>query len=255
MQHPKQQNKHKNTLNNFLNYCATNPEAQIIYRASDMQLEIDCDAAYLVTSKARSRAAGYHYLVNYDGKLCNGPIYVLSKVIKAVMSSEAEAESESLFLNAGEAVQYIKTLEELEHIQHPVRLRTDNKTATGIANKTIKVSKEKKWDMHDWWMIDRIEQGQFTVERSKGKHYISDYFTKRHPSTNQKKVRPIYNYKPGVSPTSLQGCIEILEQAHNLNNPTCALNCLNAQNSGRSININNMNTLQSALQQLDIEQQ
>ena len=32
-------------LEHFLNYCATNPDAQIIYRASDMQLEIDCDAA------------------------------------------------------------------------------------------------------------------------------------------------------------------------------------------------------------------
>ena len=107
--------------------------------------------------------------------------------------------------------------------------------------------------MHNWWMIDRIEQGQFTVEWSKGKHYISDYFTKRHPSTHHKRVRPIYNYEPGVSPTSLQGCIEILNQAHNLNKPTRALNCLNTQNSGRSINSHNMNTLQSAQQQIDIE--
>ena len=95
-----------------------------------MQLEIDCDAAYLVVSKSRSRAAGYHYLGNYDGKIFNGPIYVLAKVIKAVMSSAAEAESESLFLNAGEAVQYIKNLEELGHVHHPVRLRTDNNTAS-----------------------------------------------------------------------------------------------------------------------------
>ena len=73
-------------LEHFFNYCATNPEAQIIYRASDMQLEIDCDAAYLVVSKARIRAAGYHYLGNYDGKLFNGPIYVLDKVIKSVMT-------------------------------------------------------------------------------------------------------------------------------------------------------------------------
>ena len=72
------------------------------------------------------------------------------------MRSSAEVESESLFLNKGEAVQYIKTLEELGHIQHPVILRTDNNTASEIANKTIKVSKAKKWDMHDWWMIDRI---------------------------------------------------------------------------------------------------
>ena len=98
-------------LEHFLNCCATNPEAQIICRASDMQLEIDCDAAYLVASKSRIRASGYHYLGNYDGKLFNGPIYVLVKVIKAVTISEKEAESESLFLNAGEAIQYIKTLE------------------------------------------------------------------------------------------------------------------------------------------------
>ena len=106
--------------------------------------------------------------------------------------------------------------------------------------------------MHDWWMIDRIEQGQFTVEWIKGKQSLSDYFTKRRPSTHHKKVRPIYNYEPSVSPTSLQGCIEILEQAHNLNKPTRALNCLNTKNAGRFINSHNMNTLQSALQQLDI---
>ena len=51
-----------------------------------MQLEIDCDADYLVASKARSRAVGYHYLGNYDGKLFNEPIYVLAKVIKSVMT-------------------------------------------------------------------------------------------------------------------------------------------------------------------------
>ena len=33
------------------------------------------------------------------------------------MSLAAKTESESLFLNAGEAVQHIKTLEELRHIQ------------------------------------------------------------------------------------------------------------------------------------------
>ena len=32
-----------------------------------------------------------------------------------------------------------------------------------------------------------------------------------------------------------QICIEILEQAHNLNKPTRALNCLNTKNAGRSI--------------------
>ena len=107
--------------------------------------------------------------------------------------------------------------------------------------------------MHDWWMIDQIEQVQFTVEWSKGKQFLSYYFTKCHTSTHHKKLRPIYNYEPGVSPTSLQWCIEILGQAHYLNKPTLALNCLNTQNAGRSINSHNMNTLQNTLQQLDIE--
>jgi hypothetical protein len=45
-------------LEYFLNYCATHPEAEIIYRACEMILTIDSDAAYQVASKSRSRASG-----------------------------------------------------------------------------------------------------------------------------------------------------------------------------------------------------
>jgi hypothetical protein len=48
-------------LEYFLNYCATHPEAEIIYRASAMILTIDSDAAYQVAAKSRSRASGYIY--------------------------------------------------------------------------------------------------------------------------------------------------------------------------------------------------
>ena len=51
----------------FLNYCATNPDATIKYRASDMIIRCDSDAAYLVASKARSRAAVFIYMGNKDG--------------------------------------------------------------------------------------------------------------------------------------------------------------------------------------------
>jgi hypothetical protein len=51
-------------LEYFLNYCATHPEAEIIYRASDTILTIDSDAAYQEAAKSRSRASGYHYLGN-----------------------------------------------------------------------------------------------------------------------------------------------------------------------------------------------
>ena len=90
----------KHWANQILDYCATNPEAEIQYQASDMQLQIDSDAAYLVSKNARSRAGEYYFLGDYDGKLFNGPIYILAKIIKAVMPSAAEIECGSLYINA-----------------------------------------------------------------------------------------------------------------------------------------------------------
>ena len=51
-----------------------------------MILTVDIDAAYLVEEKSRIRADGYFYLGN------KGKIFILSKGIKAVMESSAEAE-------------------------------------------------------------------------------------------------------------------------------------------------------------------
>jgi sulfur transfer protein SufE len=47
-----------------------------------MILTVHSDVAYLVAAKARSRAAGYHFFGNKDGKLFNGLIFVLAKIIK-----------------------------------------------------------------------------------------------------------------------------------------------------------------------------
>ncbi len=131
--------------NHFLDYCATNPAAEFIYRRSDMILTINSDAAYLVAPKARSRAAGYFYLGNNDGKLFNGPIFILTKLIKTVMASAAEAECAGLYLNAHESIPMRTTLIELGHPQPKdgTPLRTDNSTASGIMNKTVKQKKLK----------------------------------------------------------------------------------------------------------------
>ena len=57
-----------------------------------MILSCESDAAYLVAPKSQSRAGGYHYLGNKAGTQFNRLIYVLAKLIKAVMGSVAEAE-------------------------------------------------------------------------------------------------------------------------------------------------------------------
>ena len=163
--------------------------------------------------RARSRAGGYHYLGNFDETLFNGPIYVLAKIIKAVMGSAAEAECGSLYMNAQDAVPFITTLKELGHKQQPVTMRTDNSTAKGFMNREIKQKRSKAFDKSFWWLIDRIDQKQFKVSWHPGKLSISDYFTKHHPASHHQLVRPIYLYVKGQSPSTLQGCIEILQQA------------------------------------------
>jgi hypothetical protein len=74
---PRRTQETQAALEYFLNYCAKHSEAEIIYRASDMILTIDSDAAYQVAAKSRSRASGYHYLGNLNGKLFNGAIFIL----------------------------------------------------------------------------------------------------------------------------------------------------------------------------------
>ena len=89
-------------LKHFFNYCAANSEATVLYRASDMILHNHLDTACLVASEARSRAGGFIYFGNSEDKVqsINGPITVMAKIIKAVMSSAAEAEIGALYMNA-----------------------------------------------------------------------------------------------------------------------------------------------------------
>jgi hypothetical protein len=66
-----------------------------------------------------------------DKKLTNGAILIVSKVLKHVMSSAAEAEIGAVFINAKEGAVLRTTLEELGHKQPPTPMETDNNTATG----------------------------------------------------------------------------------------------------------------------------
>jgi hypothetical protein len=80
-----------------------------------------------------------------DKKLTNGAILIISKVLKHVMSSAAEAEIGAFFINAKEGAVLRTTLEELGHKQPPTPMETDNTTATGYSNGTIKKNVQKPW--------------------------------------------------------------------------------------------------------------
>ena len=198
----------------LLNYVATHTRPRTRYRASDMILQIDSDASFQVCEGAKSRVGGYHYLGSKDYKEFNAPISVIAKVIKPVMGSAAEAEVAALHMNAQEAIPIRHCLEELGHKQPPTRIRTHNQTAQGFIRGTIKQKRSRTFDRQFWWLKDRTAQLQFDVIWDPGIYNLADYYTKHHPGSHHKKVRPIYLYEAS-SPTTLQGCIKIMDSGKN----------------------------------------
>jgi hypothetical protein len=80
-----------------------------------MILHIHNDASYLSENETKSRSGGFFYMgsdTKTNKKLTNGAILIISKVLKHVMSSPAEAETGAVFINAKEGAVLRTTLEE-----------------------------------------------------------------------------------------------------------------------------------------------
>jgi hypothetical protein len=135
--------------NQLLDYLATHPDATIRYHASGMILHIHSDASYLSVSNTRSRLGGLFFLGNKSPEQdkLNGSILNVASVIKSVVSSAAESEVGACFHNAQSGAPLRITLTELGHTQLPTPLQTDNYTAFGILNDTIKQKRSKAMDM------------------------------------------------------------------------------------------------------------
>jgi hypothetical protein len=205
-------------ITHLLNYCATHPEATVRFHRSDMILHVESDASYLSESKARSRAAGYFYLScapNHPSKASspadaappiNGAITVLCNIMREVLSSASEAELAALYYNARESVSIRHALEEMGHPQPATAIVTDNSTAAGIINDTVRQRRSKAIDMRFYWLRDRSRQNQFTIYWKKGSLNRADYFSKHHPGKHHSDMRPTYLHTEDTSPSSLD-CI------------------------------------------------
>jgi len=90
----------KKLFHQLLDYAATHPDAIITCRARDMVLAGHSDASYLSETNAQSRAGGHFFMSNDDAiPNNNGAILMISQIIKAVMSSVAEAKIRALYIN------------------------------------------------------------------------------------------------------------------------------------------------------------
>ena len=185
----------------LLNYAASNPNATVRYFASNMVLHIHSDASYLSEPKARSRAGGHYFLSNrpvsplkppLTPPSLNGPVFTLSRIMRNVMGSAAEAEIGATYLNGQEVIPIRTTLAEMGHPQPPTPMQVDNSTAEGFANDTIKQKRSKAIDMRFYWIKDRTRQGQFLVYWRPGITNLADYHTKHHSPAHHRLVRPSF---------------------------------------------------------------
>ena len=196
----------------FLDYCHCNPNAVKLYKASDMILFVDSDASYLTCPGSKSRAGGFFYLGNKDESIINGSILYLTTIIKNVMASAAESEIAALFLNARLAIPLRNALREMGHPQPPTRMKTDNNTASGFANNTIKQNKTKAIEMRFDWLKCRSAQLQFDIYWAPGQENLADYFTKHHSAAHHIALRAIYLApEAAAKQLSMQGCIKVLQ--------------------------------------------
>ena len=139
-----------------------------------MVIAVHSDASYLSETKARSQAGGHFFLSeNYEYPSNNGAVLTIAQIIKAVMSSAAEAEIGALYINSREAVPQRHLLKEMGHPQPPTPIQIDNTTDLGVVKNTIQPKRTKAMDMRFHWLsAEKIksnseptgEQDQQTME-------------------------------------------------------------------------------------------
>jgi hypothetical protein len=205
--------------NQLLDYLVTHPDATIRYHASDMILHIHSDASYLSVSNARSRLGGLFFRGDKSPQEdnLNGSILNAAAVIKNVVASAAESEVGACFHNAQSGAPLRVTLAELGHTQPPARLRTDNSTAYGILNETIKQKRSKAMDMRYNWLTTGSAKNKFDVYWRPGREHLGDYHTKHHSAQHHKDIRGLILHQAN-SLQVLRGCVRLRRSCK----PSCA---------------------------------
>ena len=206
--------QYKSTTNNekqvakLLKYLASNPHAEIQYMASGMELAIHPDASYLSVAQARSRASGVHFLSEVPPNpnnpedfvpTTNGILFVVCKIMRNIMASEAEAKYGTIFVSTQTDVPNQITLSEMGRKQGPTAIQVENYTAVGIATKGFFQNESKVMDMRFYWINNRIEQGKFRVFWRPGPENLGDYHSKHYPPEHQisvcSKYLHVYNLR------------------------------------------------------------
>jgi hypothetical protein len=157
-----------------------------------MVLAIHSEASYLSKPKAHSQAGGHMFMAGQEEiPTNNGTVLNILQIIRAVMSSAAEAKLGTLFINAKMAVSMRRTLKKLGHPKTQAPIHTDNSTAHTLLTNKILPKALKAMDMQFHWLQCRGTQNQYRHYWRPGTQYLADYWTKHHPAKHHKSFRPL----------------------------------------------------------------
>jgi hypothetical protein len=152
----RQANRTKKTMElckQFFDYMATQEDAILTYRASNMVLAIHSNESYSSEPKSCSHVGGHMFMAGKDNiPFSNGAILNILQIIQAVMSSAVEAKLGALFINAKTAVSMRQTLAELGHPQPCTPMQTNNAMAHRLLTNEILPKALKAMDMRFHWL-------------------------------------------------------------------------------------------------------
>ncbi len=125
-----------------------------------------------------------------DIPINNGAVLNILQIIRAVMSSAAEAKLSALFINANIAVSMQCTLEEMGYPQTCTPIQTDNSAAHALLTSKIMPKALKAMDMQSHWLCCCKAQDQYPFYWRPGTQILADYWTKHHPASHCKAFWP-----------------------------------------------------------------
>ncbi len=142
---------------------------------SNMRLVILSNALYLSEPKAQSRAGSQMFMAGTeDIPINNGAILNILQIIRAVMSSAAEAEVGALFINAKTAVSMQRTFNEMGHPQTCTPIQAKKFSAYALLTNKILPKVLKAMDMQIHWLHCCKAQDQYRFYWRPGTQNLAD---------------------------------------------------------------------------------
>ena len=166
----------------------------------------------------------------------NGAVLNITQIIKAVMTSAAEAEIGAMYINTREAVPQRMTLSEMGHPQPRTPMQTDNLAAHTVVINNVQTRITKAIYMRFHWLRCRDTQGQFRYYWKPGTINLGDYWTNHHPSSYHK------NFRSSV-PTPMKDLMEFRARHMALTE------ILKAKKKTHLTNTNQLNTINQMMKQ------